>query len=104
MFEKWSKLADAQAKLMATPSGMQCANVSVVTGAEIIGKSNGILEGALEEAEKARGRLLDENEYLRKLTLTAINQVQSVLHQARCLCSLNCEEVLVIFHARCSGV
>ncbi|KAF5373288.1 hypothetical protein D9615_007377 [Tricholomella constricta] len=74
MSEKWSKLAGAQAKLTAVPSGMRCANTSVVTGMEIIGKSKNFLEIALEEAEKARSQLGEENIVLRRLVLTTVNE------------------------------
>ncbi|GLB41635.1 putative afadin- and alpha -actinin-Binding [Lyophyllum shimeji] len=92
MSEKWSKLADAQAKLMAAPSGMRCANVEVVTGSELIGKSKTFLEIALEEAEKARNQLGDENVVLRRLVLKAVNEIQSIVHRARPPASENSEE------------
>ncbi|KAF8075153.1 Afadin and alpha-actinin-binding-domain-containing protein [Lyophyllum atratum] len=92
MSEKWSKLADAQAKLMAVPSGMRCANAAVVTGSELIGKTKNFLEIALEEAEKARSQLAEENFVLRKLVLTAVNEVQSILYQARPLATETSEE------------
>lgn len=93
MSEKWSKLADAQLKLMTIPSGMRCANVAVVEGSEIIGKGQGFLEVALEEAEKARGLLFEENMTLRKLVLTAINRAQSITRQAKLQVSGHEEEV-----------
>jgi hypothetical protein len=95
MSEKWSKLADLQTKLAAIPSGMQCANVGVVDGSEVIGKGQGFLEIALEEAENARCQLGKENIILRKLVLTAVNEIQSVLHQARSIVSDHDEEVFV---------
>ncbi|KAG5653603.1 hypothetical protein H0H81_011975 [Sphagnurus paluster] len=92
MLEKWSKLADAQTKLMAAPSGMRCANAAVVTGSEMIGKGQGFLEIALEEAEKARCLLVDENLSLRRLVLSAVNEVQLILHQSRPSSSESYEE------------
>ena len=83
--EKWQKLADAQAKLSSVPSGMLCANVAVVEGTEVLGKGQGFLEIALEQAEKARAQLGDGNLFLRKLVLKAVNEIQSILHQARSL-------------------
>jgi len=94
MTEKWSKLADMQAKLAAIPSGMQCANVGIVDGSEVIGKGQGFLEIALEEAENARCQLGNENIYLKKLVLSTVNEIQSMLHQARHIVSDNGEEVI----------
>jgi hypothetical protein len=81
MAEKWSKITEAQTKLMTIPSGMRCANVAVVDGSEIIGKGQGFLEVALEEAEKSQKYLTEENGALRNQVLTAVNEVQSILHQ-----------------------
>lgn len=92
MTEKWSKLADVQAKLAAIPSEMRCANVGIVDGSEVIGKGQGFLEIALEEAENTRCQLGKENIWLRKLVLTAVNEIQSVLYQARRIVSDNGEE------------
>ncbi|KAF8159368.1 Afadin and alpha-actinin-binding-domain-containing protein [Crassisporium funariophilum] len=85
MSEKWQKISEAQSKLSSTPSGMRCANLAVVDGTEVLGKGQGFLEVALEQAEQARALLCDENLRLRKLVLCAVNEIQSVLHQARCL-------------------
>lgn len=82
MAEKWSKIADAQTKLMSIPSGLRCGNVAVVDGSEIFGKGQGFLEVALEEAEKSRKHLTEENVTLRKLVLTAVNEIQALLPQA----------------------
>ncbi|RDB15346.1 Afadin- and alpha-actinin-binding protein B [Hypsizygus marmoreus] len=87
MAEKWSRLADAQAKLMTVPSGLRCANVGVVSGSELIGKGQGFLEIALEEAERARTQLGNENFRLKKALLTAVNEMQSILYQARSIMS-----------------
>jgi hypothetical protein len=95
MAEKWSKLAEMQAKLGAIPSGIRCANVSIVDGSEFIGKGQGFLEIALEEAENARCQLGKENICLKKLVLSAVNEIQSVLHQARRIVSDNEDEVTV---------
>lgn len=86
MIEKWQKLADSQAKLSVLPSGMHCANVAVVEGSEILGrKCQGYLEIALEEAEQARASLGAETVHLKKLLLSTVNEVQSILHQAQVL-------------------
>lgn len=96
MSEKWSKIADMQAKLGAVPSGIRCANVDVIDGSEVIGKGQGFLEIALEEAENARGQLGKDNISLKKLVLTAVNQIQSVLHQTRGIVSDGGDEVTTL--------
>lgn len=95
MVEKWSKLADMQVKLGTTaPSGLQlCANGDVGVAEVVMGKGQGYLEIALEQAEKGRGELWEENAKLRRLVVNAVNDVQGVLHLARCLVSENQEEV-----------
>ena len=94
MVEKWSKLADAQAKLAATSSGMiRCANVAVVEGSELLGNSKSHLEVAMEEAEQARIALADENTTLRHLVLTTVNQLQAISHDIKSLQSASDEEV-----------
>lgn len=55
----------------------------MVDGLEFIGKGQGYLEIALEEAEQGRSGLLDETLKLRSLALTAVNEAQSLLHQAK---------------------
>ncbi|KAG5338054.1 hypothetical protein E4T56_gene12389 [Termitomyces sp. T112] len=92
MVEKWSKIVDAQVKLMTIPSGLQCANVSVLAGSENMGNCSNFLEVALQEAEKARDQLSAENLSLRRLVLNAINEIQSVLHQVRPPAAENAEE------------
>lgn len=94
MAEKWSKIADAQAKLMTIPSGLQCANVSVLVGTEKFGNRSNFLEIALEEAGKARSQLAAQNLSLRRLVLTAVNEMQSALHHVRPPAE-SAEEVLV---------
>lgn len=94
MLEKWNKLSDAQAKIGSVGSGMQCANVAVVDGSEILGKGKGYLEVALEEAERARQELGEGNEKLHRIVLSTVNEVQSVMHLVRCMISdENFEEV-----------
>lgn len=95
MTEKWSKLADIQVKLQGVPSGMKCANVAVVDPSEFIGKGQGFLEIALEESETARRQLGEENLYLRKLVMTAVNEGQSILSQARRTTTNDAEEVII---------
>jgi hypothetical protein len=99
MVDKWSKLADAQVKLGTTAASglrLMCANGSVSAAEEVLGKGQGYLEIALEQTEKARGELGEENAVLRMLVVSAVNDVQGVLHLARGLLSEDQEEVRVI--------
>jgi hypothetical protein len=96
MRERWSKLADAQLRISSLPSGMVFlgapANASVLgegnVGAGAGGGSNkkgvgvGVVEGALEEAEKARAVLTEENLELKGLVVDAANAVRKILHKA----------------------
>lgn len=95
--EKWQRLADAQAKLMNTPSGMYCANSAVVEGTEIIGKGQGFLEIALEQAERARSELSTENLELKRLVLTAVNETQTVLSDAKRILVGKSDELVCLF-------
>ncbi|KAF8892175.1 Afadin and alpha-actinin-binding-domain-containing protein [Infundibulicybe gibba] len=92
MSEKWSRLADCQAKLTTTPSGMYCANIAIVDGAEFIGKGQGYLEVALQEAERSRRELNEENIKLKKLALSTINDIQSIIYEVQCSNSMANEE------------
>jgi hypothetical protein len=80
------------------------ANVGVVEGGPemVVGKGQGYLEIALEQAEKGRGELWEENGRLRRLVVSAVNDVQTVLHLARCLVSENQEEVTPWFILLCT--
>ncbi|KIM90284.1 hypothetical protein PILCRDRAFT_84369 [Piloderma croceum F 1598] len=96
MVDKWSRVADAQVRLGAVGSGwVNSGVVDAVEGVDVDvdGKGEGFLEVALEQAEKARSDLLDENGRLRKWVVGAVNDVQAVLHLARSiLVSENQEE------------
>lgn len=83
VMDKWSKLADMQAKLSAASSGMRCANIAVLDGTEVLGKGPGLAELALEQAEDARQRFAQDNAKLCGLLLNAVNEAQAILHQAR---------------------
>lgn len=104
IMEKWQKMSDIQAKLTSAPSGMRCLNAAVVEGTEVVGKGQGYLEIALEQAEQARSNLSDDNLFLRKLLVRSINELQSILHHARCLISgeHNLEEVCIVLFLRTS--
>lgn len=97
MTEKWSKISDAQTKLMSVPAGMRCANAAVADGSEIVGKTQSYLEIALDEAEKARAQLTDETMRLRRLMLKVVNQMQVLLHQVRGFVSDKDEEASRFF-------
>ena len=91
MRERWSKLADAQLRISSLPSGMVFlgapANASVLEesaggGSTKKGGGVGVVEGALEEAEKARAVLSEENLELKGLVVDAANAVRKILHKA----------------------
>jgi hypothetical protein len=96
MRERWSKLADAQLRISTIPSGMvflgSPANAPVlVEGSGNVGAGAGgstkkgvvgVVEGALEEAEKARAVLREENLELKGLVVDAANAVRKILHKA----------------------
>jgi hypothetical protein len=97
MVDKWARVADVQLKL-GSGSGMRgCANVGVVEGeGGVYGKGLRYLEIALDQAEKTRGELYDENARLRRLVVGAVNDVQAVLHLAKSLWGAKEEEVRVV--------
>ena len=93
--ERWSKLADAQLRISSLPSGMVFlgapANASVLVEGNVSmgagvgvggGSKKGVVEGALEEAEKARAVLKEENLELKGLVVDAANAVRKILHKA----------------------
>lgn len=100
IIEKWQKLVDSQAQLSVAPSGMRCPNVAVAEESEIFGRRcRGFLEIALEEADQARASLEVETVHLRKLILSTLNEVQSILHQAQTLSPDN-ENLEAVRHSR----
>ena len=87
MRERWSKLADAQLRVASLPSGMvlsrSAANASVLSDSGCAGvEKKGVVEGALEEAEKAGALLREENRELKGLVVDAANAVRKILHKA----------------------
>jgi hypothetical protein len=93
MRERWSKLADAQLKLGALPSGMKVisgsgsgsstnANAMMIPEGERERRRGGIVEEALEEAEKACKGLREENAELKALVVDSANAVRKILHRA----------------------
>ena len=92
MRERWSKLADAQLRVSSLPSGMVFlgapANAPVLVDGSVgpgPGAKKGVagvVEGALEEAEKASVVLREENLELKGLVVEAANAVRKILHKA----------------------
>ncbi|KAH8091643.1 Afadin and alpha-actinin-binding-domain-containing protein [Cristinia sonorae] len=89
VMERWSKLADSQAKHGSSPSGLTIANLSVVEASDVQlrGKGQGFLEIALEQAEKSRNDLADETRTLRGLVHSTANELQRIVYTARKLSS-----------------
>lgn len=98
MLERFSKLSDAQLKLASTApsllsfSGGRCANAITSDGTDILGRGKGMIEVALEDAEKARQELAEENSDLRRMLLRAVNEAQGVVHGLRVVTYENIEE------------
>ncbi|KAK0214915.1 Afadin and alpha-actinin-binding-domain-containing protein [Armillaria fumosa] len=85
MAEKWNKISDMQAKVMAAPSGFTCSNLRVVNGGsdELIGRGPGVLEVALQEAEKARSQLTTQCSVLKTVVLNAVNELQRLIYDMK---------------------
>ena len=97
MRERWSKLANAQLRILNLLSGMVFsglpANVPVLVEGNVsagggskkgagVGVGVRVVEGALEEAEKACAVLREENLELGGLVVDATNAVRKILHKA----------------------
>lgn len=97
--ERWSKLTDGQIKAAVNASGMKCANLEVTESAELQmkGKGQNFLEVALDQSEKARKELFDQQLRLKAVIVTAANQLQRVAHSIRDSASENQEEVSYIY-------
>jgi hypothetical protein len=89
MAEKCSKVSDAQLKMSSfsaglTITGARCANALAADGqGELLGSARNYLEVALEEADRSRALLAEENDTLRRLLLRAVNEGQDVMHELR---------------------
>ncbi|CAK5267563.1 unnamed protein product [Mycena citricolor] len=85
MAERWNKLADIQSKVAGSSSGLRCSNLIVVENGSVSerGRGSGVVETALQQSEETRRILGEENAKLRGLLLGAVNQAQTMLHQAR---------------------
>ncbi|KAG7445122.1 uncharacterized protein BT62DRAFT_970370 [Guyanagaster necrorhizus] len=85
MAEKWNKISDAQAKVMVAPGGLTCSNLRVVNGGndELIGRGPGVLEVALQEAEKARSQLATECSGLKTVIVNSVNGLQRLIYDMK---------------------
>ncbi|PSR73506.1 hypothetical protein PHLCEN_2v10647 [Hermanssonia centrifuga] len=90
--DRWNKLADSQLKLGG--SKFTCSNLEVVEASDVQlrGKGKGFLEVSAEQAEQARNELFNENRRLRGTILSAANEMQRLLHNARCLAASETRE------------
>ncbi|KAF7309923.1 hypothetical protein MIND_00364600 [Mycena indigotica] len=84
MAERWTKLADIQTKVGGAASGLKCSNLKAVerAGIEVL-TGPPLHDNALQQSEEARRRLAEDNRQLRGLLLSAVNETQAMLHQAR---------------------
>jgi len=99
MSEKWQKIADVQTKLGATASGLKfkasSSNAMVVEGgaaSQMYGKGKGLLETALDDAEKAREQLGKDNLGLKAIILQVANELHRVLDGLKQVKSEDCED------------
>ncbi|KAL1707881.1 Afadin and alpha-actinin-binding-domain-containing protein [Schizophyllum commune] len=82
--DKWAKLAEAQSKLGSTaPSGMRCLNGGLADAGMAASSSQTFLEASLEESERARMEIIEENKHVKGLVVTAVNGMQEIVHEAR---------------------
>ncbi|TRM58710.1 Afadin and alpha-actinin-binding-domain-containing protein [Schizophyllum amplum] len=80
MAEKWAKLSEVQSRLSAVSSGMRCLNGGLADAAQVVGPTNSFLETSLEESERARMEIMEENKYVKQLMLNAVNEMQDIVH------------------------
>jgi hypothetical protein len=88
MVERWAKLSDSQLRAGSLSSGISfagshCANSEVRGGSEVLGKRKSYVEDALDDSERAREELANENARLRRTLVRVINEAQSILYQLR---------------------
>ncbi|THG94544.1 hypothetical protein EW026_g6949 [Hermanssonia centrifuga] len=90
--DRWNKLTDSQLKLGG--SRFTCSNLEVIEASDVQlrGKGKGFLEVSAEQAEQARNELFNENGRLRGTILSAANEMQRLLHNARCLAASETRE------------
>ncbi|KAH9945758.1 Afadin and alpha-actinin-binding-domain-containing protein [Amylocystis lapponica] len=84
MSERWNRLADTQLKAGGLVSGLTCANAVVVDTLDVQprGVGHNFLEDALEQAERAREALFEQNRRFRGVILSAANELQSLRGKA----------------------
>lgn len=100
MADKWAKLAEAQSKLGSTaPSGMRCLNGGLADAGMAASSSQTFLEASLEESERARMEIIEENKHVKGLVVTAVNGMQEIVHEAKE--DGTKDEVRGIFEAEC---
>ncbi|KIY63851.1 hypothetical protein CYLTODRAFT_446356 [Cylindrobasidium torrendii FP15055 ss-10] len=80
MTDKWLKLADSQAKLVAAGSGFKSSSRLRATDHAW---TPDLSEAAIQEAETARAQLLTEYNALKHVILSAVNELQHVLHETK---------------------
>jgi hypothetical protein len=88
--ERWAKLSDQQLRAGSLAAGIsfsdsKCANAQIRDGSEVVGKGKSFLEVSLEDAERARGELTDENSRLRRTLVRVANEAQLMAHELRLL-------------------
>ncbi|KAL1759803.1 Afadin and alpha-actinin-binding-domain-containing protein [Schizophyllum commune] len=84
MADKWAKLAEAQSKLGSTaPSGMRCLNGGLADAGMAASSSQTFLEASLEESERARMEIIEENKHVKGFVVTAVNGMQEIVHEVR---------------------
>lgn len=88
MVDRWTKLSDSQLKIGSAPSGIGFRSTLANSIAEsredeIIGKSDSLLEHALEEGELARKELIEEIGGLKGIILASANELARTVHSAR---------------------
>jgi hypothetical protein len=82
-------VSDAQLRMSSASAGLvltgaRCANAVAADGTgELLGGCRNYLDIALEEADRSRAALAEENDVLRRLLLRAVNEGQDVVHELR---------------------
>jgi hypothetical protein len=81
VLDRWNKVSDAQIKLAGVECGLRCANHAV--GGEAYPKGKGLMEEALDQAEVARRKLMNENEGFRSVILGTANALQGMVYNVK---------------------
>lgn len=90
MVDRWTKLSDAQMKAASCSSGLHFktstlanSNSSTRLSSGSGSSSSSMFEEALEEAERARKELVEENGGLKSVILASANELARTVHTAR---------------------